>query len=157
MDQKNYNTKKYKSSSTGEPCTAAQYIAEIVCIRKKERENTGSLAFKFWNNAFKKEYQTQIRVANKLIKKFSEKALLKYLNSDKGRNVYSLGFLHKSGKFVLVTKFVEEGVEKACHQIEEEDKREKKILDSSNMQYKPKAQRSNNTLLTKLRKIENGE
>lgn len=157
MDQKNYNTKKYKSSSTGEPCTAAQYIAEMVCIRKRERENTGSLAFKFWNSAFKKEYQTQIRVANKLIKKFSEKALLKYLNSDKGKNVYSLGFLHKSGKFVLITKFVEEGVKKTFQQIEEEDKKEKRVLEAPNMEYKPRSKRANNTLLTKLRKIEDGK
>jgi len=99
MNQKNSNDKKFKSITTGQPCNAAQYIAEMVCLRRAERENKGSLAYKFWNKG--EAYQTQVRVAHKLIKKYGEKAILHYLNSPSGSNVYSLGFLHKSKKFVL--------------------------------------------------------
>ena len=47
MDQKNSKTQKYKSISTGQPCNAAQYVAELVCTRRRERENKGSLEFKY--------------------------------------------------------------------------------------------------------------
>jgi hypothetical protein len=71
-------------------------MAEMVCIRRAERENKGSLGYKFWNTG--DLYQIQVRVAHKLIKKYGEKAILHYLNSPSGKNVYSLGFLHKSKK-----------------------------------------------------------
>ena len=74
MSQK--NDKRFKSISTGEPCSAAQYLAEMVCIRKAERENKGSLAYKFWKNG--DSYKIQIRVANKLIKKYGEKPIFYY-------------------------------------------------------------------------------
>jgi hypothetical protein len=73
----------------------------MVCIRRAERENKGSLAYKFWNKG--ETYQIQVRVAHKLIKKYGEKAILHYLNSPSGSNVYSLGFLHKSKKFVFLS------------------------------------------------------
>ena len=65
-------------------------------LEKKRARKQGSLEFKFWNKSQKEEYQTQIRLASKLIKKYGEKSLVSYLNSPSGRNVYSLGFLHKS-------------------------------------------------------------
>ena len=110
MTQKNSDIRAYKSISTSQPCNAAQYIAELVCIRRSERENSGSLEYKFWNNSKNEQYQTQVRSASKLIKKYGDKTVLHYLNSRDGRNVYSLGFLHKSKKFVLLLDFVEEGV-----------------------------------------------
>ena len=122
MDQKKNNTRKYKSISTGQPCSAAQYAAELVCIRRREKENTGSLEYKFWNKSHSEEYKIQVRVAHKLIKKFGEKSLIKYLNSPSGKNVYSLGFLHKSKKFVLILKFVEEGVAKSAKILEQQEK-----------------------------------
>ena len=81
MNQKKENTRKFKSVSTGQECNAAQYAAEKVCIRKSERENKGSLEYKFWNKSHNEEYQIQVRVAWKLIKKFGEEALIRYINS----------------------------------------------------------------------------
>ena len=69
MTQKKENIQKFRNLSTGESCTAAQYVAEVVCLRKREKENKGSLEYKFWNKSQKDEYQIQIRVANKIIKK----------------------------------------------------------------------------------------
>lgn len=156
MTQKNDNTKKFKSCSTGEPCTAAQYVAEIVCMRRRERENKGSLAFKFWNKAQKDEYQTQIRAANTCIKRFSEKALLHYINSPSGKSTYSLGYLNKTKKFIVINKFVKEGLEKSQKIIDEESKKVKKVTNADNMVYKPRTRTNTNSLLSKLRKIDNG-
>ena len=56
MTQKKDNTKKLKSISTGNLCSAAQYVAEMVCLRKAEKDNKGSLEYKFWNKSKDKEY-----------------------------------------------------------------------------------------------------
>lgn len=161
MDQQKNNIQKYKSCSTGEPCTVAQYIAEIVCLRKREKENVGSLEYKFWNKSHKDEYQIQIRVANKLIKKYSEDAVLHYLNNGLGRKTYSLGFLHSSKKFVLVSKFVEDGVKKSFVEVEEQKNKTKKIIDVNDldqMNYVPKkSKKDKNILLNKIRNAENGQ
>ena len=160
MNQKKNNTQKYKSISTGQPCSAAQYAAELVCIRKRERENTGSLEYKFWNKSQNEEYKIQVRVAHKLIKKFGEKALIKYLNSPSGKNIYSLGFLHKSKKFVLILKFVEEGVAKSAKILEQQEKKQtkKRVLDPpEKLEYKSKKPRKQKNLFSKIRNIENGK
>ena len=155
MTHQNSKTKKYKSLSTGQPCNAAQYAAELVCTRKREKENCGSLAFKFWNHAQKEEYQIQVRVAHKIVKKYSDKALIRYLESPSGRNIYSLGFLHKSKKFVLTLNFVEDGVKKQHEKIQAEDKKEKKIVKVADKStYKPRTSKKSNTLFSKLRKLD---
>lgn len=159
MTQKKKNIQTFKSVSTGEPCTASQYIAEIVCMRKRDKQNVGSLEYKFWNKSQKDEYQIQIRVANKIIKKYNSKALLHYLNSPKGKKTYSLGFLHSSKKFVLVSKFVETGVAKSFKIIEEQELKPKKIIDVGDgvKSFKPRRLQAGNNLLTKIRKAENGK
>lgn len=149
MDQK--NEKRFKSISTGEPCNAAQYLAEMVCIRKSERENKGSLAYKFWNKG--DAYKIQVRVAHKIIKKYGEKAVFYYLNNF-GKNVYSLGFLHKSKKFVLILDFVEEGVKKAKKITDAQELQEKRIVELPKGEYKPKKKKKNNSLLSKIRKAD---
>ena len=154
MDQKNSKTKKYKSLSTGQPCNAAQYAAELVCTRKRERENRGSLEFKFWNKSQKDEYQTQIRVASKLIAKYSESSLIRYLNSPSGNNIYSLGFLHKSKKFVLSLNFVDSGVKVFYEKEIEESKKEKKVVEVTKETYKKKQPRKSGNLFSKIRKID---
>ena len=37
--------KNYKHKTTGQECNAAQYIAEMVCLRKAEREKVVIRAF----------------------------------------------------------------------------------------------------------------
>ena len=153
MTQKKQNIQKFNSISTGQPCNAAQYIAELICIRKAEKENKGSLGYKFWNKT--DNYEIQIRVANKLIKKYGERAVLHYLNSPSGSNVYSLGFLHKSKKFVLPLDFVKSGIEKSKKITDAEDAKPKQVIEQPAGEYKPK-QSSPNTksLFFKLRKAD---
>ena len=150
------STLKFKSISTGIPCSAAQYVAELVCLRRRERDNSGSLEYRFWNKSHKEEYQVQIRVAHKLIKKFGEDALIHYITSPSGKNVFSLGFLHKSQKFVLSLRFVEHGVSKSAMIVETESKREKKVIEvPDEVTHKPKKSfGGSKTLLSKIKSIE---
>lgn len=158
MTQEKKNIQKYKSISTGSPCNAAQYVAEMVCIRKRERDNTGSLEYKFWSKSHTEEYQTQVKAAWKIIKKYGEGALLHYLNSPNGKRVFSLGFLHQSGKFVLILGFVDKGVSKSANVLEKESKREKKVLDvPETLEYKPRSARNQKTLFSQIRNIEDGK
>ena len=158
MDQKKETTRKFKSASTGQECSSAQYAAEKVCIRRSEKENRGSLEYKFWSKSHTEEYQTQVRVAHKLIKKFGEEALIRYINSPGARKVYSLGFLHSSGKFVLPLNFVERGVTKALEELEKEKTKKRKVLKvPESSQYKARATQKKNTLFSKIRNIENGK
>lgn len=152
MTQKKSKNQKYKSISTGESCSAAQYIAEMVCLRKAERENKGSLAYKFWNQT--DDYKIQIRVANKLIKKYGEKAVLHYLNSPRGKTIYSLGFLHKSSKFVLPLHFVVEGIEKSKVIVDEMESKPKKIVEQPKGEFKSRKLPNKKSLLSKIRKAD---
>jgi len=72
-------------------CSAPQYIAEVMCLRKAERENKGSLAFKFWNKSQKKAYQAQIVAVQKLVSEFGSDVILAFINSKNGQRLYSLG------------------------------------------------------------------
>ena len=153
MDQKKPKTKKYTSISTGQECSAAQFIAEKMCIRRSEKDNKGTLAYKFWNGSKTKEYQTQVKAANKAIKKYGEKAVFHYLNSPSGKRTYSLGFLHRSKKFVILLDFVKEGLAKSKEIVEAEEKKTKKVVDIPQGEYKPrKSQPNKNSLISKLRK-----
>jgi hypothetical protein len=144
MTHKKDNAKKLKGCSTGQLCSVAQYVAELVCLRKAERDNVGSLEYKFWNKSRKDQYQIQVRAASKLVKKYSEKALLKYITSPSGKNIYSLGFLGKSKAFKI---------------LESQTKEDKKVLDvPENIEYKAKKQFSKqSTLFAKIRNIEDGK
>lgn len=150
--------KKFKSISTGQECSTAQYVAELICIRKSEKENRGTLEYKFWNKSHNEEYQIQVRVAWKLIKKFGEEALIHYVNSPSGKKIFSLGFLHKSGNFVLPLRFVEKGVSTALKKVEKEKSKKKEVLKvPEKSEYRSKPQQKKNTLFSKIRNIENAK
>ena len=82
---------KYTSPSTGEFCTCAQYVAELMCTRMAQRKNQGTQAYKFWNtDKWKKIYQFQVILSNRLISKYSELALVKAVQSRELSRAYSL-------------------------------------------------------------------
>ena len=84
-----------------------------------------------------------------------EDALIRYITSPSGKSVFSLGFLHKSQRFVLSLRFVEQGVAKAAMIIQAEDKREKRVLEvPDEVTYKSKKSFGNKTLLSKMKSIE---
>ena len=91
MAKERSDKSKYTSPSTGEFCTCAQYVAELMCTRMAQRKNQGTQAYKFWNtDKWKKIYQFQVILANRLISKYSELALVKAVQSRELSRAYSL-------------------------------------------------------------------
>ena len=85
------NNPKYPSRySNGKLVSAAQYITEIIC-ENKARIDKLDLHFRFWTNKkWSRFYRDQIATANKLLKNFDSKAIVKALNDTAAKNIYSL-------------------------------------------------------------------
>jgi hypothetical protein len=86
---------KYPSKySNGKQVSAAQFITEIICERKAQM-NREDLHYRFWvHKAWASFYRNQIGSAHKLLKQFSAKAIIRALNTDTGRRIYSLRAPH---------------------------------------------------------------
>ena len=82
---------KYKHKSTGDHCTCASYLAEMMCLRLAEHKNEGNLTYKFWNKKpWDWTFKQQLFTANSLIKKYGELAVVKAVNSPTLSKVFSL-------------------------------------------------------------------
>ena len=80
---------KYKHKSTGDHCTCAAYLAEMMCLRLAEYKNEGNLTYKFWNNKpWDWTFKQQMFAANSLIKKYGEKAVVRAVANQK--SIFSL-------------------------------------------------------------------
>lgn len=150
MTQPKKTDKVFKSPSSGVMCSAAQYIAEVMCLRKAERDNEGSLAYKFWNKSQKKAYQAQIVAAQKLISEFNEDILLAFINSTEGQKIYSLGFYNPLpfvkemlAKFSRTYKPIQTIIEEAKPKIDVEQKPRKVFVEKKK------------SIFSKLKEVEN--
>lgn len=147
MKRKRTEKSKYKHESTGDHCTCAAYVAEIMCRRNAESKNEGSLPYKFWNKKpWDWTFRRQLYAANNLIKCFSEEAIVKAINSDEFRGIFSLNHPKVVGIIKKCQLLLDE--EKAKPKQEVEVKKDAKVRKNS---YGGK------NILNKLRKIENGE
>lgn len=73
----------YKSHSSGEQCTAAQLIAEIL-ITRQEQKKKNIVPHKFWNlPKYKKRYIFAVIQANGLLKLYSGDAIIAALMANK--------------------------------------------------------------------------
>lgn len=91
MKRKRTEKSKYKHQSTGDYCTCAAYIAEIMCMKNAENKNQGSLPYKFWSvKPWDWTFKRQLFCARKLLKTFSEKAMVKAIHSEEFKNIFSL-------------------------------------------------------------------
>lgn len=136
---------RYKSPSTGEYCTAAQYIAELMCQRMAENENEGSLAYKFWNTEkWNKAYKHQLVLANRLVKNHDERAIIKVLKSNRGRNIFSLRFPN-----------LEEMIKQAEKEVKKLDEKEDVIKHEENQTHLKRRRFGKESELSKLRKMDN--
>jgi hypothetical protein len=82
---------KYKHKSTGDYCTCAAYVAEILCANNAQHQNKGSLPYKFWNiKPWDWTFKKQVILARKFIKKYSEEALVKAVSSPEFSRTFSL-------------------------------------------------------------------
>jgi hypothetical protein len=86
---------KYISKySNGKPVSSAQFITEIICERKAQTSKQ-DLHYRFWvEKSWSAFYRNQIGSAHKLLKKYSAKAIIRALNTDQGRRIYSLRAPH---------------------------------------------------------------
>lgn len=138
---------RYQHESTGDHCTCAAYVAEIMCKRNAENKNEGSLPYKFWNRKpWDWTFKRQLFAANKLIKEFSEQGLVRAINAPEFKRIFSLN--HPKAK-AIIRKYhliVEEENAQPRQEMEyvEQPKHRKKSFGGKN-------------ILQKLRKIENGE
>lgn len=91
MSQKNKYISKY---SNGKPVCAAKYITELVCERKAIKDKA-DLHYRFWlSEEWQKYFKNQIGSAYKLLKTYSDKAIVNALLTDKGKRIYSLRAPH---------------------------------------------------------------
>jgi hypothetical protein len=147
MSRKRTELSKYKSPSTGDFCTSAQYVAEIICQRQAKHEKAGTLPYKFWNKEkWKKIYIRQIGLANNLIKEFGEDAMMKFLNSKEGIKTISLGARNVKNSL----KKIRIELDNAPRHDTIETIEIKESLYSSRLSF------GNKTLLQRLKEIENG-
>ena len=67
---------KYKHTTTGDHCTCAAYVAEIMCLRIAAHRGVSGLPFKFWNTkTWSWTFKKQMMLANSLIKKYKTKKI----------------------------------------------------------------------------------
>jgi hypothetical protein len=88
-------SKKYISKySNDKLVSAAQYITEIICERKAVKDKQ-DLHYRFWiSKEWSKFFRNQIGSANKLLKQYSDKAIIAALLSRDGQKIYSLRAPH---------------------------------------------------------------
>jgi|TARA_B100000085_G_scaffold284494_1_gene317745 hypothetical protein len=138
---------RYKHESTGDYCTCAAYVAEIMCRRNAENKNVGSLPYKFWNKKpWNWTFKKQLWAAQKILKDFSEEALVKAVNSSDFKGIFSLNHPKCIGvisKYELLLK--------------EENAKPKQEIDIKKDPTVRNKSYGKKNLLHKLRKLENGE
>lgn len=148
--RKRTNKSKYKHESTGDHCTCAAYVAEIMCKKKAEYKNQGSLSFKFWNKEpWKNTFRYQMTLANNILKdsRISEQALVRAVNSKefKQANIFSL----KHPKVI--------GIIKRCQLLLDEEKNKHQDISFKDNATHQKKKYGRKNILNKLRKIQDGK
>lgn len=87
---KKSDTRTFESRFGGGWISAAQYLAETMCARNAKFNKT-ELPPKFWNHKpWKDYYLYQIKLANSLLKKYSQSIIFQSLRTPNGVKVISL-------------------------------------------------------------------
>ena len=141
---------KYKHESTGDYCTCAAYVAEIMCQRKAQHENTGSLAFKFWSEKpWDWTFKKQLLMAQKIVKKYSEAALVRAINSRGITKIFSL----KHKKILPAVARCQKEIDERAKQVQVIEVKENPTTRVGSFAKKG----GKRSKLNKLRNIENGK
>lgn len=143
MSKKRTENSKYRSPSTGDYCTGAQYLAEIICQRCADKDKVGTLPYKFWNlPKWNKLYIRQVGLANKLVKKYGD-GFITFVKSKKGNKILSLGM-----------KGIEDQYKRYAYSSPEKSLEIVKIETGGNVFSRPSF--NNNSLSAKLNRMGNG-
>lgn len=138
---------KYKHESTGDYCTCAAYVAEIMCKKNAENRNEGSLPYKFWSRKpWDWTFKRQLFMANKLIKEFSEEAIVKAINSKEFNRIFSLK--HPSAKEII---------KKYQLLVDAQETKEKQEITHFEKPKRRSKSFGKKNVLQKLRNLENGK
>jgi len=87
-------TKYISKYSNNKEVSAAQYITEIIC-EHYAKKNKLDLHYRFWTHKdWASYYRNQIGTANKLLKKYDCRAIIRALNNPKSSKIYSLRAPH---------------------------------------------------------------
>jgi hypothetical protein len=136
---------KYPSKySNGKLVSAAQYITEIIC-EKKASIDKKDLHFRFWlSKEWSAFFRNQIASANKLIRLYGEKAVIRALYNPKASRIFSLRAPH-------LIQIIEYEQQKLLSENQELsinlDRSEKKNFRQNNIKK---------NILSKLKDIDNG-
>ena len=104
---------KYKHQSTGDYCTCASYLAELMCLRLAEHKNEGKLGYKFWNKKpWDWTFKQQLFTAKSLVKKYGEVAVVKAVNSPSLTKVFSLKNKRVVPEILRQVKIIEDNKDK---------------------------------------------
>lgn len=89
------NTDKYLSKySNGKTVSAAQYITELICENKANKDKL-DLHYRFWTTKiWEMYYRNQIASAHKLLKKYDAKSIIAALRDRDASKIYSLRAPH---------------------------------------------------------------
>jgi len=139
--KKNSYISKY---SNGKSVSPAQYITELVCERKAQKDKK-DLHYRFWlSKEWEKYFKNQIGSAHKLLKTYSDKAIVKALLTAKGKKIYSLRAPH-----------LPDMIEQEQKKLDAENKSFTKEVDrKSEVSYsKPKTKKG---IISKLEDLDNG-
>jgi hypothetical protein len=134
--------KKYTSPSTGDDCTAAQYLAEMMVTRDAHNKKK-PLPNKFWNvQPWKGKFTQQIIKANGLLKIYPAHAIISALKSKQGSKIYS-----------LQCPWLDELIDEQVRKMEVVEKLEVKEF-ADNTKSKPMKPRAKKTTIAKLRDLD---
>jgi len=118
-----------------------------MCKRNAENKNEGSLPYKFWNKKpWNWTFKRQLMAANNLLKKFSEQALVKAIQSKEFKGVFSLNHPKVIGVLKKYELLLSEQASKPKQEVEV-----KKNAKTRKKSY------GRQNILNKLRRIENGQ
>lgn len=135
---------KYKHQTTGDYCTCAAYIAEMMCLRLAQHKNEGNLSFKFWNKKpWDWTFKQQLFSANKLIKEYGEKAVLRAV-------------IEKKTVFSLKNRQILPEIKRQVEYIKKENNKEQTLDIKKNAKSRKKSY-GKKSALDKLRKIDGEE
>ena len=130
MSKERTDKSKYKSPSTDEYCTAAQWVAEVITTRVAKKEKVGSLPYKFWNEGkWNKTYKWQVVCANRLIKQFGERTVIRFVRDNK--YVISLGAKFVKRKLELLKPIIDAEIEREKEAISKAEKVEQAEKDGA--------------------------
>lgn len=135
---------KYKHTTTGDHCTCAAYIAELMCLRSAAFQGISGLPHKFWNTSkWSWTFKRQMMLANSIIKKYGEVCLVKTVHLDSLKTVFSLN--HPA---------VEKALIETCNKLEKEKQEPQEIKPIEEVKTIRKQTFGKKSMLNKMRELD---